>query len=103
MIVWIDKLHDCEEKFDSLTTESKKIGKRYFFRYNNNGCQQEMCFFKNIDFIDKNYHCKNWVDWLSARREKISKFNNLPFEKKGMKVKKHNILTFNDHLPLFSP
>ena len=66
-IVWIDKLHYFHEGI-------------YF---PNNGCHgnrekgnflvtiaaittRKKSFIKNLNLIDSNYHCENWVDWISA-------------------------------------
>ena len=29
-------------------------------------------FVKNLNLIDSNYHCKNWIDWISGGSDKIS-------------------------------
>ena len=44
-----------------------EIGKRQFLSYYSNGSYEEKRFIKNLNLIDLTYHCKNLVDWISAR------------------------------------
>ena len=39
-----------------------------------------------MDFMDSNYHWKNWVD-----KKRYGNLKNLCFEKKDPKVKKHDL------------
>ena len=48
------------KEFISLTMVAMKTEKMQFLGYHSNGCYEQKNF-KNLNFIDSNYHFKNWV------------------------------------------
>ena len=71
-----------------------EIGKRQFLSYYSNGSYEEKRFIKNLNLIDLTYHCKNLVDWISARWDQISQLRKCKFFEKGREVKNIAILHF---------
>ena len=65
----------AKEEHVSLTMVARKHKKEIF-------PVTEHEFYKYV------YHSKNWVYWLSTRREKMLQPLNIHFEKKGPEVKK---------------
>lgn len=61
------------------------------------------CFINNKDHLDLNNHWKSWVDWISARQEKMLQYQKCPFQEKEPKSWKHNISTFLDNLSKENP
>ena len=61
------------------------------------------CFINNINHLDSNNHGKNWVDWISARQEKMLQYQKCPFQEKGLKSCKHSISAILDNLPKENP
>ena len=69
-IVWIDKLNDLLKRFfpnKGFHGNRKNIFPVIIARV----AEKEKCFIKNINLIDTYYHWKNWVDWISARPDKM--------------------------------
>ena len=52
-------------------------------------------FVKNLNLIDWNYHCKNWIDWISAGWDKISQPQKCKLLE-GAKDKNITILLFRE-------
>ena len=71
------------KEFISLRMVVIEMRKRQFLSYHNNGCYEKKSFFKNLDFVDLNCHCKNWLDWINAGSEKISQSKKCKFLEKG--------------------
>ena len=36
-------------------------------------------FFKNLNLIDSNHHCKNWVGWVAVGWDRMSQPQNVNF------------------------
>ena len=71
------------KEFISLTMVTIEIAKRQFLSYHSNGCYKEKGFIKNLNFIDSNYQCKTWPDWISLGWHKILQPRKCKFWKKG--------------------
>ena len=82
------------KEFISLSMIAIEIGKRQFLSYYSNGSYEEKRFIKNLNLIDLTYHCKNLVDWISARWDQISQLRKCKFFEKGREVKNIAILHF---------
>ena len=57
---------------------------------------------KNLDLVDLNYHYKNWIDWISARWNKVSQPQKCTFLEKGGEIQKHNNFVVRENLPQFT-
>ena len=71
-IIWIEKLDYFHEGIYFPNNDCHGNKKRQFFSYHSNGCYYEKNFFKNVNFVGSNHHCKNWVDRITVGWDKIS-------------------------------
>ena len=61
-----------------------EIEKKQFLSYHCNGCCKEKMF-KNLNLKDSNHHYKNWGDWITVGRDKMSQPQKCKFLAKGNK------------------
>ena len=73
------------KEFISLTIVAMEIEKMQFLGYHSHGCYEEKNFCKNLNFIDSNHRCKDWIDWITVGWDKISQPQKCKFLEKGNK------------------
>ena len=93
-IVWIDKLHCFMKEFFCVTMVAIEIGKRQLSVIIAMVAARKKSFVKNLNLIDSNYYCKNWLIGSLQDEIKYHNLKNVNFQKKGAKDKNITILLF---------
>ena len=100
-VVWIDKLHYFHEETYFPENCCHRNRKNAISVVIVTVATRKESLVKNLNLIDSNYYCKNWIDWIRAWWEKISQPQKCWFLRKGNERQKRNNFTIHDNLPQF--
>ena len=89
IVIWIDKLHDCDERTWLSNMVFIKTAKTRFPSYPRNACLEDKCFIKNMNLVDMNYHWKIEMIGLTLGEKKMSQLPSiiLRLKKKSVELK----------------